>query len=260
MSTHYATLGLPTTASTADIRQAYRQLVWLTHPDRTPDPAAHARYLVVNDAYEVLSNPARRAAYDAALEWRATAPQRPAAPPRPPTSPPPRYTRQSSPTQPRRQAQQTVSFDLRPYARPIRWLGRALLAFGLLLLLDYGYLYYTASARVKTLEEASPDSITTLTTTRGRVTVYGQLPDNLLDIPLQVRSSLIFRFVQAAWLPNGQPLKIRRVGSSVPGYVCFMLPLALLSQWPRISLAMRLNLLVLASTVALVILLIALRY
>ncbi|MBT2559534.1 J domain-containing protein [Hymenobacter sp. ISL-91] len=86
MSTHYATLGLPASASATDIRQAYRKLVWLTHPDRTPDPAAHARYLAVNEAYEVLSNPSRRASYDAALEWRATprdsaphAPQRPRA-------------------------------------------------------------------------------------------------------------------------------------------------------------------------------------
>ncbi|SES81748.1 J domain-containing protein [Hymenobacter actinosclerus] len=90
MSTHYATLGLPASASAADIRRAYRQLVWITHPDRTPDPAAHARYLAVNDAYEVLSNPARRAAYDAALEWRATAAQRPA--PRPAPATPPRPT------------------------------------------------------------------------------------------------------------------------------------------------------------------------
>lgn len=100
MSTHYATLGLPASASATDIKQAYRKLVWLTHPDRTPDPAAHARYLAVNEAYEVLSNPSRRASYDAALEWRAATPSpsfrptppRPAARPyrpgfRPPTPP-----------------------------------------------------------------------------------------------------------------------------------------------------------------------------
>ena len=88
MSTHYATLGLPVGAAAADIRQAYRQLVKITHPDRTPDPTAHERYLAINEAYEVLSNPARRAAYDAALEWQATAPRAapkpaPAAPARP---------------------------------------------------------------------------------------------------------------------------------------------------------------------------------
>ena len=66
MNSHYATLGLPENATTADIKRAYRRLVLLTHPDRTSDFAAHRRFLAVNEAYDVLSHPARRAAYDAA--------------------------------------------------------------------------------------------------------------------------------------------------------------------------------------------------
>jgi curved DNA-binding protein CbpA len=66
--THYQALELPPTAQGADIRRAYRRLVLLTHPDRTPDPAAHARYLAVNAAYEVLSDPARRQAYDSSFQ------------------------------------------------------------------------------------------------------------------------------------------------------------------------------------------------
>ena len=104
MSTHYATLGLPASATTAEIRQAYRELVWLTHPDRTPDPAAHVRYLAVNEAYEVLSNPSRRASYDAALEWRAM-PRVPAPPPAP-----------NAPQQPR--AHSPVARPRRPPAPP----------------------------------------------------------------------------------------------------------------------------------------------
>ena len=76
MPDYYATLGLTPQATAADIRQAYRRLVLLTHPDRTPDPAAHQRFLAVNEAYDVLSNPARRDAYDASR-------QRPAPPPAP---------------------------------------------------------------------------------------------------------------------------------------------------------------------------------
>lgn len=68
---HYEALELTTSATADDIRKAYRRLVLLTHPDRTPDPAAHAQYLLVNAAYEVLSDPARRAAYDhLLLTWR----------------------------------------------------------------------------------------------------------------------------------------------------------------------------------------------
>ena len=40
----------------------------LTHPDRTPDPNAHARYFAINAAYEVLSDPSRRFAYDAKIQ------------------------------------------------------------------------------------------------------------------------------------------------------------------------------------------------
>jgi len=65
--THYQILEVSVGASAADIRSAYRLLVLATHPDRTPDPAAHARYLAVNTAYETLSNPNRRAAYDKEL-------------------------------------------------------------------------------------------------------------------------------------------------------------------------------------------------
>ncbi|QNH62733.1 J domain-containing protein [Hymenobacter sediminicola] len=67
MSTHYMVLGVSEQATAAEIRQAYRRLVLLTHPDRTPDPAAHRRYIAINEAYETLSNATRRAAYDQQL-------------------------------------------------------------------------------------------------------------------------------------------------------------------------------------------------
>jgi hypothetical protein len=78
--THYQVLELPESASATDIRRAYRRLVLLTHPDRTPDPVAHARYLAVNAAYEVLSDAARRTSYDNSLH------QQPSFPPVPPST------------------------------------------------------------------------------------------------------------------------------------------------------------------------------
>lgn len=67
MTTHYTVLGLPEQATLTDIKREYRRLVLLTHPDRTSDSTAHQRYLAINEAYETLSDPARRAAYDAVL-------------------------------------------------------------------------------------------------------------------------------------------------------------------------------------------------
>jgi curved DNA-binding protein CbpA len=72
--TPYQALELSADATADDIRRAYRRLVLLTHPDRTPDPAAHARYLAVNAAYETLSDPTRRQAYDNGLRAPTAAP------------------------------------------------------------------------------------------------------------------------------------------------------------------------------------------
>lgn len=81
MTTYYMVLEVPEWAAPDDIRRAYRRLVLLTHPDRTPDPAAHRRYLAINEAYDTLSNPSRRATYDARLHaLRQPRPPEPAVP------------------------------------------------------------------------------------------------------------------------------------------------------------------------------------
>lgn len=60
---HYALLGVDDDADSKALRAAYLARMRLHHPDRHPgDPGDRARDL--NRAYEVLSDPARRAAYD----------------------------------------------------------------------------------------------------------------------------------------------------------------------------------------------------
>jgi molecular chaperone DnaJ len=62
---HYAVLGVERTASSEDIKRAYRRLALEYHPDRHPDdPEAQERFLKINAAYDVLSNAASRARYD----------------------------------------------------------------------------------------------------------------------------------------------------------------------------------------------------
>lgn len=58
----YAVLGVPSYATSAEVAAAYRKLARVHHPDAGGDAAAFARLAA---AYEVLSNPARRSAYDA---------------------------------------------------------------------------------------------------------------------------------------------------------------------------------------------------
>ena len=62
---YYAVLGVPRTASQAEIKKAFRKLARQHHPDRKPgDIAAERRFKEVNEANEVLGDPTKRKQYD----------------------------------------------------------------------------------------------------------------------------------------------------------------------------------------------------
>jgi curved DNA-binding protein len=69
---YYTTLGVPKTATDKDIKQAFRKLARKFHPDVNPgDKTAEARFKEVNEANEVLSDPAKRKKYDElGANWR----------------------------------------------------------------------------------------------------------------------------------------------------------------------------------------------
>ncbi len=64
MSEFYALLGVARDASEAEIKKAYRKLAMEFHPDRNPAPEAEAKFKEITEAYEVLRDPQKRAAYD----------------------------------------------------------------------------------------------------------------------------------------------------------------------------------------------------
>ncbi|MEL6673317.1 MAG: J domain-containing protein [Bacteroidota bacterium] len=66
----YAILGLTKEASSAEIRAAYRKLAMQYHPDSNPDPAAHEKFVAINKAHSILSDPVRKSFYDLSRSTR----------------------------------------------------------------------------------------------------------------------------------------------------------------------------------------------
>jgi curved DNA-binding protein CbpA len=62
---YYAALEIDRSAGEAEINAAFRRLAWRYHPDRNPAPGATLQFQDINEAHQVLSDPARRAEYDA---------------------------------------------------------------------------------------------------------------------------------------------------------------------------------------------------
>jgi Ca-activated chloride channel homolog len=64
---HYARLDLPLNATPEEVRRAYREAARRLHPDINAEPGDTQLFLGIQEAYEILSDPEKRAAYDATL-------------------------------------------------------------------------------------------------------------------------------------------------------------------------------------------------
>lgn len=61
---YYEILGVPKNATEEEIKKSFRKLAFQHHPDHNHDAGAEGKFKEVNEAYEVLSDPERRTAYD----------------------------------------------------------------------------------------------------------------------------------------------------------------------------------------------------
>jgi curved DNA-binding protein CbpA len=67
MKDYYALLRVSRNASDAEIKQSFRRLAILLHPDKNPHPDAPVAFQEINEAYEVLGDSIKRALYDQML-------------------------------------------------------------------------------------------------------------------------------------------------------------------------------------------------
>ncbi len=70
--THYDTLEVKFDATPDELKQAFRRLAKLFHPDRNTAPNSQQKFQAVNHAYEVLSDPAQRRVYNQKLNYKSS--------------------------------------------------------------------------------------------------------------------------------------------------------------------------------------------
>jgi curved DNA-binding protein CbpA len=109
----YKVLQVDPEAEDEVIQAAYRRLAQKYHPDRAPDREAAARMVAINAAWEMVGEPARRAAYDRsrATQHRSGPPSTPASAAPPSAPPPPAGHRPNPSPGPAQRPPETVSPD-----------------------------------------------------------------------------------------------------------------------------------------------------
>jgi curved DNA-binding protein CbpA len=136
LKNYYFILSLNIYAHDDEIKKAYRKLALQFHPDKNPSPEAEAIFKEVNEAYEVLGDPLRKAMYDQLLRGEQVIEQQPTEEPQhrdPRYRPRPQnQSRQRKPTH-REEILSMMAANLR-YALMI---SRLTLLFSIVLITDY---------------------------------------------------------------------------------------------------------------------------
>jgi hypothetical protein len=129
---YYQTLGVSHTASEAEIKRAFRKLAVEYHPDKNPDPVAQQNFLEINEAYDVIGDPQKRAAYDDRLAnpWAGFTVE-----PEQPRHRDPAYHR-PRPAQPRSRPQSETEL-VTPYLKYVHWPCRIGLLLTIVFFIDY---------------------------------------------------------------------------------------------------------------------------
>jgi hypothetical protein len=149
MKDYYAILRLSRTATSHDVKVAYRKLVQQFHPDVNPDPLAHELIKEINEAYEVLGDDDKRRGYDFLLD-------NPQATiileqqPKPHRDPAYKRTKNYQSTQPSEESiLQEFMRKWLPFSTKVAWIGCIVCA---ILLFDFSIPRKVTGAQVKTFK------------------------------------------------------------------------------------------------------------
>jgi len=135
LKNYYFILSLNIYADDGEIKQSYRRLALQFHPDKNPTPEAEAIFKEVNEAYEVLGDPLRKAIYDQMLrgvptEEQVQEPVR--------THRDPRYRARPTPQTPRGPTHhEEILAMMASHLRYALMISRLTLLFSVILITDY---------------------------------------------------------------------------------------------------------------------------
>lgn len=129
MKDYYQIIGVSPYATEAEIKRCFRKLAVLYHPDKNHSPEAEGQFKEINEAYEVLSDPVKRAEYNRLLANPVLAFQKPE-----PYHRDPAYHRRNYVYREPKQTLQQLMAEYLPYFRWVCWVA---LFFTCILAIDY---------------------------------------------------------------------------------------------------------------------------
>ncbi|HEY9045214.1 MAG TPA: DnaJ domain-containing protein [Ohtaekwangia sp.] len=195
MKDYYSILGLHTSAHAADIKRAYRRLAVQYHPDKNPDPRAHAIFQEINEAYDVLSDPQKKWEYDSRMQNPYVEVAQEPEPTRPQHRDPAYHRRRRPPVNFKSEKQRVREFMQRsiPY---VQWLCRIALVITILFFIDFFLPFRTRKQIISDgFYVRGKNSFTIIITDSGkRIKMYSGSPGGIGD-PIQYEETLIYHTV-----------------------------------------------------------------